>query len=126
MSNLIIDGKEINSVGRSPGSGAKFLFSVAAAYHASKRNPKTFVMELNADLDSHNELLSQIESVEIFLNDSLSGVGEALAMQDELNLDAIKKLGYLISGLADLQALVSDTRNIIDESIKAIPSKGLS
>jgi len=122
MSDLIIDGNEINSVG-SPGSGAKFLFPIAFAYHARKRNTKTGGMELNADLDSHEELLSQIESLDIFLNDSLSGVGEALAIQDELSLDAIKKLGFLISGLADLQALVSDTRNGVDQSMKAISDK---
>ncbi|OQK18009.1 hypothetical protein AU255_09175 [Methyloprofundus sedimenti] len=112
MNNLIIDGKEINQPGSS--SAAKFIFSVAYAYHAKKRNPKTGRMELNANLDSHEELHAQIESLEIFLNDSLSGVGEALAIQDALSNEAIQKLGFLISGLADLQALVSDTRNLVN------------
>mgnify|MGYP000683331044 CR=1 FL=1 len=122
MSDLIINGKDINSVG-SPCSGAKFLFSVAGAYHLGERNPKTGGYELNATLDSHEELLSQIECLDIFLNDSLSGVGEALAIQDDLGNEAIKKLGFLISGLADLQALVGNTRNIVEENMKAISGK---
>jgi len=124
MSDLIIDGKEINAIGSS-GSGAKFLFSIAYAYHAREKNPETGGIELNADLKSHEELLSQIEGVDIFLNDSLSSVGEALAVQEHLSQESIQKLGFLISGLADVQALVSDTRNSIDESIKAISGRGL-
>ena len=125
MSDVIIDGKNLSSVS-APLSGAKFLFTVAYAYHAGKLNPKTGFIELNATLDNHNELLSQIDSLEIFLNDSLSGVGEALAMQDELSHEGVKKLGFLISGLSDIQVLVSDARNIIDESLKTIPDEVLS
>ena len=122
MSYLIIDNKEISSIG-SPISGAEFIFTIAYAYHVSKQNLMTDDFELNADLDTHEELLTQIEGIEIFLNDSLSGVGEALAVQDHLSNESVKKLGYLISGLSDLQALVGSTKDRVDSSMKAISDK---
>lgn len=116
MSDLIkIDGKELKPFG-SLTTGASFLFDLGYVYHSTGR--KGDMYSIKASPKDHYRLISNAEAAEVWANDSVKAVGDALSALkfDEIDSELMRDLGYLISGLGDLQKLIKHARNVIQES----------
>jgi len=118
MSNSIkINGKELESFGFTT-TGACFLLGIGHAYHSAKRDSSSTARKIDATEEHHNDLIGHVESIDLWLSDSIQAVGAALAAlkYDEINENSIADLGYLVSGLGDLQKAMNESRIIVEES----------
>jgi len=120
MSDLIkINGRELKSFGFST-TGASFLLGLGHVYHSAERKGDMYNIE--ASPEDHKRIIDHAECLEIWVTDSSKAVGAALAALkfDEINEESIRDLGYLISGLGDLQKLIKNTRDVIEESKESL------
>ena len=110
--SIIINGQTIKLPQSTTGGSS--LFVLGHAFYTSQSNNGNFTAEIKVSEEDRLDFLNELESAQLWLNESINCIGELLTdiQYKEIDGASLKNLGYLITGLSELQRLTKETRDM--------------
>ena len=91
------------------------ILEIGAVLETATHHEKGYI-QIPIDAKRHEALLQIIDSAEWTINSGMGGIGYALAVGDNGASDHLQSLGWLLNGLADLNAQLKNAKEQIEES----------